>query len=341
MQTHRHEPEDMLYPNPDFGFLSVVLFLCIRQRSVAVSFFVHAGFHRLRQLRLKLCPRICAVGVQNLVFSVHEFQEQRLAVMDIGAGHGIARYELAFRISFHMVLIPVMGLVAFLCSAGIGVLLAQLAGVLFFFPFPGDFPGLDAGVLLTGVSLARGIHEGCIHDGAGAGYEVRGFHLPGKDVEELAHNICFYEVVPEKPDGLGVRNTVFCVEPKEPHEAPAVVDLKFGLVVAQVVDALQNENLEHEKAVVGRTPACAFEFFPKRFFEYGTEDFPLNDAVEADKEIPQLAKLFQAVFFVKESHLHSASLHVFDVAIMPCQHRNGVEFLEVPFRVYSSHRQGC
>lgn len=73
------------------------------------------------------------------------------------------------------------------------------------------------------------------------------------------------------------------MEAKETHEAFTVVDLEFSLVIAEVVDALQDENLEPKQAVIRRVPACHFRFLAKGFIQHGAEDFPLDDAVEADK----------------------------------------------------------
>ena len=183
--------------------------------------------------------------------------------MNIGAGHGAGRYALAFRVGFHVILVPVMGLIAFLRPPGVGVLLTQFVSVFFRFPLLGDFPGLDAGVFLASVALARGIHECCVHDGTGASYEVRGIQLPGKSGEKFPHDIRLDKIVPEEPDGLGIGNAVFQVEPQEPHETPAVIDPELGLIVTEVIDALQDEDFEHEQTIVRRTTACTFWLFVK------------------------------------------------------------------------------
>ena len=81
-----------------------------------------------------------------------------------------------------------------------------------------------------------------------------------------------------------------------------------SLLVAEVADALEDEGLEHEDAVVGRASAGAFGFFAKSFDKDGAEDFPRDDVVEANEGVAELAEFFKSIFFVKEAHLHSSSL---------------------------------
>ena len=49
-----------------------------------------------------------------------------------------------------------------------------------------------------------------------------------------------------------------------------------SLLVAEVADALEDEGLEHEDAVVGRASAGAFGDFAEDLGEDGPEDFPLG-----------------------------------------------------------------
>ena len=145
-----------------------------------------------------------------------------------------------------MVLVAVMGFVALLRPPGIGVLLAQLVDILFGFPFRGNTSVLDAGVFFPGAALARGVHEGRVDDGAGMGYEM-GISKPLVESIVLSpDNIGFGEGIVEGPDCLGDGDTVVNVHPRESNEGDAVVDLEFGLVIAEIVDSLKDENLEHE-----------------------------------------------------------------------------------------------
>ena len=275
---------------------------------IAVGFLMDAAFNCFREARLQIFPRVSAVGVQNLVTLIHELR-QGFAVMNAGTGDDVVRDEFAVRVGLHVVLVAIMGLVALLRPPGIGVLLAQLVDIFFGFPFLRYVAVLDAGVFFPGVALARGVHEGRVDDGASVGYEVGIGELLVEGVEQFPDNIGFGESVAEGPDSLGIGDAVVNVHPQETHEGDAVVDLEFSLVVAEVVDSLKDENLEHEDAVIGRTSAGALGFFAASFVKDGPEDFPLDDFVEANEGVTQLAEFFQAVFFVKEAHLHGSSLH--------------------------------
>ena len=153
-----------------------------------------------------------------------------------------------------------MKFVAFLGPSGIDILLAQFMTLLLRLPSFRNFTALDALILLPAVTLARGIHESRVNNTASSGYDVGFFELVGESVKQFSYNSVLGERIAEKPDRLGVRDTVFEVETKETHESDAVVNLELCLLIAEIIDALQNKYLEHEDAVIGRASAGALGF---------------------------------------------------------------------------------
>ncbi len=70
--------------------------------------------------------------------------------------------------------------------------------------------------------------------------------------EESAHAL-LPEPFLEVPDRVPVRNLASAIKAEELLEAEAVEDLELGLILAQIVIALEHDDLEHEHRVVGRT----------------------------------------------------------------------------------------
>ncbi len=63
------------------------------------------------------------------------------------------------------------------------------------------------------------------------------------------------EAFAKQPDGLGIRNPLIQIEPHEPHEGQPVVNLIFGLVIGQIIEAFKHKDFEHEDHIKGRTAA--------------------------------------------------------------------------------------
>ena len=149
--------------------------------------------------------------------------------MHVGTGDGIARDHLAASVGLDMVLAVVAGRVSLLRPSRVGVFWAQLACVLLRLPFLGDAAVLDAGVLVPGVPLVRGIHEGCVDDGAGMGYDAGVFELFCEGIEQPPDGMGIGKGSAKGPVGLGVGDAVLYVEAEEAHDGDAVVDLAFKL----------------------------------------------------------------------------------------------------------------
>ena len=101
---------------------------------IPAAFFVNVQFQSFRQGGKDAFPKVGTVCIKDIVCIIHKVG-QYLTVMDIGACYRVTRNELALCIGLYMVLVSVMQFVAFLRPTSIGVLLAQLALLVFFCQF--------------------------------------------------------------------------------------------------------------------------------------------------------------------------------------------------------------
>ena len=69
----------------------------------------------------------------------------------------------------------------------------------------------------------------------------------------------------KQPDGLGIGNALIQIEPQEPHEGQSIADLIFGLVIGQIIEALEDEDFEHQHGIKRGTASLR----PLRPMEHG------------------------------------------------------------------------
>src|SRR5208337_2649264 len=77
--------------------------------------------------------------------------------MHAGIGDFIGRDQFALRIHFHMILVPIEGLLVLLRPTRLGILVTQLRRILF--PIVGDISLFDRLILLPAVSLPWHFHK--------------------------------------------------------------------------------------------------------------------------------------------------------------------------------------
>ena len=272
----RHPREDVLHSHSHPADRMFGLLLLFTQR-MPPRRFAHEELLgvELDKMLLVLGAVVGAVGEHGLVFLIEEFFKD-LAVMHMRRCGGGFDDELGFQVGLHMVLPAVVGLVVFLRPAGFAVLLPPhgRVGIELLGP-PALF---DALVLLAGVSLARGFGEAGVDDATFAGDVALGFELEVEGLEEFAAALAstFFESLLEVPDRLGVGDHIADAQAEEAFKTRAVKDLLLGGVVAEPVELLQHENLEHEHGVEGRlaTFAPVAGGVAGEFFEQRAEIFP-------------------------------------------------------------------
>ena len=79
----------------------------------------------------------------------------------------------------------------------------------------------------------------------------------------------------EQPDGGGVRHSILEPKVEKAHEREAVADQELGLLVGQIVEALQHQDLELQDRIVGLASRVALPVL----------EFRLRHRLDVDPEI--------------------------------------------------------
>jgi hypothetical protein len=113
--------------------------------------------------------------------------------------------------------------------------------------------------LLAAVTLARCFGDAGVDDAAFTGDVALGFELEVECFEEFAAALAstLFEALIEVPDRFGVGDHIADAQTEEAFKARAVKYLLLSGVVAQPVELLQHEHLEHEHGVEGWLAAFA------------------------------------------------------------------------------------
>ena len=111
-----------------------------------------------------------------------------------------------------------------------------------------------------------------------------------EDIEQFPDYVCLRQCVPEQPYRFCVRYPIPKMQTQKPHKANAVIDLVFGLVIAQVIDPLKYQNLEQHEVVIRRTPSGPFCFLFEQLCQSRPEQLPVYGTVQTFQGIPQLAQ---------------------------------------------------
>lgn len=106
-----------------------------------------------------------------------------------------------------------------------------------------------------------------------------------------------------KPDRLGVGDGVVKFEPEKAHEGEAVTDLKLRRVVAQRVERLQDQNLEHQHGVIRRAPALRAVRTLQRGGERRAKDLEIDQLFETRQRIASFRQLPIALVQIKKTRL--------------------------------------
>jgi len=93
--------------------------------------------------------------------------------------------------------------------------------------------------------------------------------------------------------------------PRQAHEAQAVSDLIFKLLIREPVFVLQHEHFEHEHAVNGLPARVALARLLIDPQQERAKHLPVNGAAEPLQRVATATELTVTVFKVKEAALHS------------------------------------
>ena len=190
-------------------------------------------------------------------------------------------------------------------------------------PILGHLPSFDLGVVLAGIPLARRRHDARIHDLALARDIALLLHLRRQlGVQRLEHPRPLQPFT-ETPYRPRVRHPVFRVQAQEAAERVPVPYLVLRLLVAQVVQLLQYQNLEHQDTVVLLATRVALARFGKCAIQRRTKPFPIHHLRYLHQRIAQSIELREAFLQIEKSRHTHRLVHLFAsdnrILLHPCQ----------------------
>ena len=183
---------------------------------------------------------------------------------------------------------------------GITIFLAQLVGLLF--PDFGSFSLFDLLVLLTSIALSGYFNNAGVNNLAGFGENALIIQRLIESIEESFDHLFLDQGLTELPDRLAIGYLIADLQAKKPHEASTIGNLVFHLIIRKVVQALENENLEHHHSVKGWTS----HFVPvlrsgEGNIEDRNEDIPVDMLFQLHQWIFQLGESLKQKVFVEKT----------------------------------------
>ena len=233
-----------------------------------------------------VCPHVLAripVAIQQLSVDV--------AVMDAGCRDDYVAYDLVLVVGDDMRLVAEGVCPVLAAPAGIDILLCGLRGL--FLPRLGFLPFLYGLVLVGLVALDRDVHDSGVDDGAAPGEQALLLEHPVELPEQFLPDARPYEHLAVVPYRLCVGYGPVEAQVQETHERQPVLDLVFHLVVGEVVEALQDENLQHETQAERLSARVAFDPAVRQVLRFRLEQdtvelAPVHNLVEHLERVADL-----------------------------------------------------
>ncbi len=162
------------------------------------------------------------------------------------------------------------------------------------------------------ILLPRRRHQARVDDLARHG-EVAAFLQPRVEHrEQLRDRASLGEQLAEQPDRLRVRRLVRQPHVDEAHERQPVADLELRLVVGEVVERLPHQDLEHQHAIVRRTPAAGPVAAVQRLLQALSARLERHDLLQSNQWIARFRQHRIPIVEIKEPRLrHQLALHRF------------------------------
>ena len=110
--------------------------------------------------------------------------------------------------------------------------------------------GLDLPVLVPAVALHRHPDNTCVDDLPLLRTKTSLTQELVKAVKQLLHHLSPGQILPEKPDGGGVRYLAGSTQTEKPGKRVAVKDLELNGRVGKIVERLKNQHLEQEHNII-------------------------------------------------------------------------------------------
>jgi len=111
------------------------------------------------------------------------------------------------------------------------------------------------------------------------------------------------EVFPKSPDGGDIWDFLADVQAKKATKGVPVEILRFGRVIRQIVQRLQDKNFEQQDDIVPLRPNSGLPAFVPGLFERRTEHLPVNCLVDLGKRVAVFVDFVQSVMHVEKAGL--------------------------------------
>src|SRR5439155_18224540 len=110
----------------------------------------------------------------------------------------------------------------------------------------------------------------------------------------------------EQPDGGGVRHSILEPKVEKAHEREAVADQELGLLVGEIVEALQHHDFELQDRVVGLAAGVALALLGLRLrhgLDGGAESLPRHGRLDRLQRITLGAQRIEPPLEIVKTHL--------------------------------------
>jgi len=306
----------------------------------------HLPFSRFLQdpVLCPICPdlladRFTCIGLVRVdflarIFVLIEQNPGHHAVMGAGGCDLECLYQFVLACDLHLILVAKVSLAVLLRPCSLGIVLPLYGGLAF--PFRWDLSLLERLLLGFAQMLLRGVNDAGIDDRISLQQQslLREHRLEG--IEQFDYNPGVGELVPEFPDFLLVGDSVVDAKSKETLERETIKYHELGLAVCQIIDALQDQNLEHHHVIICWASAGSLWFLSQCFVENLPEYLPVNNLGQTLERVTMSAESLQTVVFIEKSRAgsflaqsHKDPRHVSDSNIRYPYNSSG--FLEVPY----------
>lgn len=226
---------------------------------------------------------------------------KNITVMYRGICDGIAANELIFHINADMIFIAIVPFAALYGPPGIGILLALFST----FPILGSLALFDLFIFITAVSLFGSRNNTGIYNlpsFSGIAVVLEEFV---KFCKQLFDQIRLGQLIPEKPNGLGVRDSVPQVQIKEAHKRQTIKNLKFYGIIRKIIKGLDDKNFKHQNNIIVFRARVASCFLLPDLFKGRPKLFPIDKPIKLKKRIFVFIEFAKTIMNVKEPCLQN------------------------------------
>ena len=279
----------LLFP---FGQFLVAAAFALKMSSIALLF---KAFYRI----LRSVSGIC-IYISATVCIIQKFFKN-IAVMYRSIRDRIAANELVFHINADMIFIAIVPFTALYGPPGIGILLALFST----FPILGNVALFDLLIFITAVPLFGSRNNTGIYNLpflSGITVVLEEFV---KFCKQFFDQIRLGKLISEKPNGLGIRDSVSQVQIKEAHKRQAIKNLKFYGIIRKIIKGLNDKNFKHQNNIIVFRARAAFCFLLPDLFKGRPKLFPVDKPIKLKKRIFLFVQFAKSIMNVKKPCLQN------------------------------------